>query len=159
MDMLMVKRAHGLVPATEEGAEWLARKKPGAMIMVDAREPRNGGFHRKWFALVQLGYDYWADNAETIEYKGQRVLPDFDRFRHDVTILAGFYRPVANIKGEVRIEAESLKWAQMTEERFEKLYDATIRVLLEKVFNGRVFAKWTREELERVAQQVMDFAA
>jgi hypothetical protein len=47
----------------------------------------------------------------------------------------------------------------MTEERFEQLYSATINVLLQRVFNGRVCKQWTAEELDRVAQQVLDFAA
>lgn len=159
MELLFQKAPTGLVPACEEAADWLKRKKLGATILVDPREPRNGSYFRKWWALVKLGYDYWSENAATIEYKGERVLPDFDRFRKDVTISAGFYYPVVNLKNEVRIEPESLKWSSMTEERFDKLYDATIRVLLERVFNGRVCSTWTEAELRSVAEQILEFAA
>lgn len=159
MELLFTKGQGGLVPACDEAAEWLRRKKLGATILVDPREPRNGAYFRKWWALVKLGYDYWSEGAATIEYKGAPVLPDFDRFRHDVTISAGFYRPVVNLKGELRIEPESLKWASMSEERFSKLYDATIQVLLKRVFNGEVCKTWSEEELRRVTDQVMEFAA
>lgn len=159
MDLLFQKSTTGLAPACEEAAEWLKRKKLGATILVEPREPRNGAYFRKWWALVQLGYDYWSDNAKTLEFRGQPVLPDFDRFRRDVTISAGFFYPVANLKGEVRIEAESLKWASMTEERFNALYDATIRVLLERVFNGKVCQHWTEAELRAVTAQIESFAA
>lgn len=159
MEILMLKTQIGLVPADDAATEWLRKKKTGATILVEAKEPRNGAFHRKWFALVKLAYDYWADSVQTIEYKGERVLPDFDRFRKDVTILAGFYTTVANIKGEVRIEPMSLKWASMTEETFGKLYEATIRVMLAKVFNGKICPKWTEEELRNVAEQILEFAA
>lgn len=159
MDLLFQKSTTGLTPACEEAAEWLKRKKLGATILVEPREPRNGAYFRKWWALVQLGYDYWADNAKTLEFRGQPVLPDFDRFRRDVTISAGFFYPVANLKGEVRIEAESLKWASMTEERFNALYDATVRVLLARVFNGEVCKNWTESELRSVVEQVSEFAA
>jgi hypothetical protein len=159
MDLIFQKGATGLLPACEEATEWLRKKKIGATILVEPREMRNGAFFRKWWALVKLGYDYWSENAQTIEFKGQPVLPDFDRFRKDVTISAGFYYPVVNLKDEVRIEAESLKWASMTEERFEQLYSATIQVLLQRVFNGKVSQRWTEDQLRSVADQILSFAA
>ena len=158
-ELLFQKGSTGLVPACEEATQWLSKKKLGATILVEPREMRNGQFFKKWFALVQLAFDYWSEAAVTIEYRGQRVLPEFDRFRKDVTILAGFYHPVVNLKGEVRIEAESLKWASMSEDTFGKLYNATINVLLAKVFNGRVCKQWTEQQLRDVAAQVLEFAA
>lgn len=157
--MMFIKGASGLVPHDEESAEWYRKKKLGSVIQVDASEMRHGAFFKKWWALVKLGYDYWSESAATMEYKGERVLPNFDRFRKDVTISAGFHYPVVNLKGEVRIEAESLKWSQMSEERFSQLYDATIQVLLRRVFNGKVCPTWTEEELRTVAEQILEFAA
>lgn len=159
MDLLFQKSATGLLPACEEAAEWLRKKKLGATIMVEPREMRNGAYFRKWWALVKFGYDHWSECVATIEYNGQPVLPDFERFRKDVTISAGFYHPVVNLKGELRIEAESLKWASMTEERFDQLYSATIQVMLRRVFNGEVCKTWTESELRAVVEQVMEFAA
>lgn len=158
-EFLFQKGATGLIPACEEASEWLRKKKLGATILVEPREMRNGAFHRKYFALLNLAFDYWKDNAETLEYRGERVLPDFERFRRDVIILAGFYKPVTNIKGEVRLEAESISFASMDEERFRQLYSATINVLLQRVFNGRVCPKWTEAELRSVADQILEFAA
>lgn len=157
-DLQFIKTAHGLIPADDESREWFAKKKLGSTIQVDATEMRNGAFFRKWWSLVKLGYDYWSDDAATIEFKGERVQPDFDRFRKDVTISAGFYYPVVNLKGEVRIEPESLKWSQMTEERFTQLYDATIQVLLQRVFNGTVCKTMSESELRSVANQIAEYA-
>lgn len=159
MNLIFQKGATGLIPACEEATEWLAKKKLGSTIAIEPHEMRNGPFFRKWWALVQLGYDYWSESAATIEYRGQPVLPQFERFRKDVTILAGHYHPVVNLKGEVRIEADSLKWASMSEATFTKLYDATIQVLLQRVFNGTVCKNWTEAELRRVAAEVLEFAA
>lgn len=159
MELLFQKGATGLIPACEEASDWLRKKKVGATIVVEPHEMRNGPFFRKWWALVKLGFDYWSESATTIEYRGQPVLPEFERFRKDVTIMAGFYRPVVNLKGELRIEAESLKWSKMSEERFTKLYDATIRVMLQRVFNGKVCKRWTEAELRSVAAQILEFAA
>jgi hypothetical protein len=157
-DLMFIKGQAGLVPADEQTREWLSKKKLGATIQCDATEMRNGAFFRKWWALVNLGFDYWQSDAATIEFQGERVQPNFDRFRKDVTISAGFYYPVVNLKGEVRIEPESLKWSQMDEARFTKLYDSTINVLLQRVFNGTVCKTMTESELRSVADQIGEFA-
>jgi hypothetical protein len=146
------------MPADDEAQEQLKKFRLGSLAKLDVVQMRNGAFFRKWWALVKLGYDYFIDTCETQEYKGQQVRPEFDRFRKDVTILAGFYRPVWNVNGEMRIEPESLAWANMTEERFDKLYSATIDVLLKKVFNGKRLRAWTEEELRSVAEQISEFA-
>lgn len=158
-DLLFIKTAAGLAPADDQTRDWYAKKKLGATIQADATEMRNGAFFRKWWSLVNLGFDHWKDDAETIEFKGERVQPDFERFRKDVIILAGFYNPVVGLKGEVKIEPESLKWSQMTEERFNKLYDATIQVLLQRVFNGKVCRTMTEDELRAIAEQILEYAA
>lgn len=158
-DLMFIKGQAGMVPADDQTREWLAKKKLGATIQCDATEMRNGAFFRKWWSLVNLAFDHWKDDAETIEFKGERVQPNFDRFRKDVTISAGFFYPVVNLKGEVRIEPESLKWSQMDEERFTKLYDATIQVLLERVFNGRVCRTMSETELRSIAEQITEYAS
>jgi hypothetical protein len=158
-EFVFIKAPNALVPCGEESAEWLRKKKLGATIEVSVKEMRNGAFHRKWFSLVHLAYDHWKDDAETIEFQGERVQPNFDRFRKDVTISAGFFYPVVNLKGEVRIEPESLKWSQMDEDRFNKLYDATISVLLQRVFNGRVCRTMSENELRSIAEQITEYAA
>jgi hypothetical protein len=158
MEILLIRTPGGFAPADDEAQDQVKKFKLGALAKMDVVQMRNGAFFRKWWALVKLGYDYFVDTCEPQEYKGQPVLPEFDRFRKDVTILAGFYRPVWNVNGEMRIEPESLAWSNMDEDRFAKLYDATIRVLLGKVFNGKRMRAWTEDELRSVAEQIQEFA-
>jgi hypothetical protein len=158
MEILLIKTPSGFMPADDEAQEQCKKFRLGSLARLDVVQMRNGAFFRKWWALVKLGYDYFTDTCEMQEYKGHPIKPEFDRFRKDVTILAGFYRPVWNVNGEMRIEAESLAWANMTEERFEKLYSATIDVLLKKVFNGKRMRAWTEEELRSVANRIAEFA-
>jgi hypothetical protein len=159
VDALLIRAQTGLVPADDDTREWFNRIKLGTTIHADAKRMRNGAFFKKWWALVKLGYDHWSERVQTLEYKGEPVLPDFERFRKDLIITAGFYRAVVNLNGEVRIEHESLKWGSMTEERFTRLYDATITALLRRVFNGKLCPTWTEERLRRVAEQILDFAS
>jgi len=58
----------------------------------------------------------------------------FDRFRKDLTILAGFYVQTVRLNGDVRIEAESLAFANMNQDRFESVYSALINAAIKHVF-------------------------
>jgi hypothetical protein len=81
-------------------------------------------------------------------------MPSFERFRKDVTILAGHHHPVVNLKGELRMEADSIAFGNMSEEEFEKLYNATLAVLVHKVMRGRV----SEARLREMAEAVEEFA-
>ncbi|KKK54623.1 hypothetical protein LCGC14_3082830, partial [marine sediment metagenome] len=49
---------------------------------------------------------------------------------------------------------ESIAWGSMTEETFEKLYSATIDVVL-----GQIYMDYTEKMLESLVDQVMAYAA
>lgn len=156
-ELLWIKAGQVMAPATDEAVIWLSRKKQGATIWADVKEMRNGAFFRKWWSLVSFAFDTWSETCEPIEYKGQPVLPDFDRFRKDVTIIAGFYRPVWNVKGEMRIEPESLKWARMTEETFGKLYSATLLALTQKIFDGKRCRRLSPDQLRNIHEDIWKY--
>jgi len=152
----LLKTANGaFIPATEDDADLARRFKIGSVSRVDLVEMRNGIFFRKWWVLAKLVFDAWSDDLPYQEYHGTQVLPDFGRFRKDLTIMAGFCRPVWNARMELRLEAESLQWSKMDAERFEKLYSATINAALQKVLNNRGL---TEQQLREWADRVMDFA-
>ena len=148
-----------LRPADAAAIEWLGKLKQGQPVVIDVRLPRNVRFLRKWFALVNLGYDFWSEGNEgrPVLHKGMVVLPDRERFRKDITIMAGFFHHVVTLAGEVRVEADSLSFASMTPERFEELYSATINVLLTLVFNGKNCPVWTEAQLRETAEQILEF--
>lgn len=159
MEILLIRTPTGFAPADDEAQEQCRKYKLGSLSKLDIKQMRNGAFFRKWWALVKLGYDYFSDSCEQHTHKGQQVLPNFERFRKDITILAGFHHAVWNVNGEMRLEADSLAWGSMTEETFGKLYDATIQVLLNKVFNGKRVQAWTEQELRSVIDDIERFAA
>ena len=153
----LIRRASGeFVPATDEDSAAAKRFRVGEISRVELKAMRNGGYFRKWWALVKIAYDMWAETMPAKEYHGRPVLPDFDRFRRDLTIMAGFFTPVWNAKGELRVEAESLQWSSMTEERFEALYSATINVILQKILPGKGL---TEQGLREWAGRVLEFAS
>lgn len=140
----------GFAPADEAEAEKVVRFKNGGVVRAKFTQFRNYEFHKKFFAMLKVGFDAWE--PPELEHKGLPVQKNFDRFRKDCTIAAGFYDPVANLRGEVRAEARSISFASMTQEDFEKVYSAVVDVLLE-----RVLTKYTRADLDRVVEELMAF--
>lgn len=151
---VMKTPAGAFVPATEDDAELARRFRVGAVQRVQVSEMRNGKFFRKWWVLAKFAFDLWKDRQPIEEYHGIPVLPDFERFRRDLTIMAGFFRPVWNARGELRVEAESLAWASMPPERFEQLYGATINAILLKILPD---AGLTEDSLRATVDELMRF--
>lgn len=155
-EILLLKTASGaMVPVSEEESEKLRRFKVGATLRCDIHEMRNGPFFRKWWALVTFAFGQWSDTAEMPTYKGQRVQPAIQRFRKDITIMAGYFHVVADVNGNVHLEADSISFANMVEETFEALYSATINVVLQKILPGRGY---TEQQLRALVDQVLEFA-
>lgn len=154
-EILLIRTASGaFVPMDDDEAAKIKRIKAGSVVRADLIEMRNGRFFRKWFALAKFAFDVWSETAPKQEYKGQAVQPDFKRFRRDLTILAGYFRPVFAINGEMRLEADSLSFAKMTEDAFQVLYSQTINAILEKILTG---SGLTEAKLREHVETVMRF--
>lgn len=148
MKLHLQKMPNGvLAPADAQSVEALAKYKTGDVLGGEFKKTRNYAFHKKWFALVGYAFEAW-EPAEGMPEK------NFERFRHDVTIAAGFYDLVPCINGELKAEAKSLSFAKMSEDDFSLLYDATINALLKFVLRN-----YTREDVDRVMDEIARFAA
>ena len=149
------KTMGGFLPDTEEDQEKCKRFRMGDICKAEIVIPRNYEFFKKWWALVTVGYQLWSELCPPTFHRGTPVQPNIERFRKDVTIMAGYRHLVVNIHGEIRWEADSISFGNMLETTFDKLYSATIDVLLQKVLVGRGI---TEDRLREMAESVMDFA-
>lgn len=59
MDLALVRTANGLVGATEADRELVSKIKFGATIHGDFKKMRNARLHGKFFALLDLAYQYF----------------------------------------------------------------------------------------------------
>jgi hypothetical protein len=138
------------IPAPDQDEEELAQIKTGEVIHADFRKQRNSKFHRKFFAMIKVGFDHWEPASQ--EHHGLPVQKNRERFRKDCIIAAGFYDPVVALNGEVRAEAHSLKFSKMDDTEFEKVYSAVADVLLQKVLRT-----YTRSDLDQVVDHLLAF--
>ncbi len=155
MKILMLKTQGGLLaPLSEEDGAELRKIAAGHVAECTIVRKRNPQFHRKFWALLQVGFDAWVETTPPMKYQGQPVLPTLERFRKDVTILAGYYEATFSVKNEVRLEAKSISFASMEQDDFENLYSAVINVLLERILTARGF---TDESLRAHVARVISF--
>ena len=78
---------------------------------------------------------------------------NFDRFRADLTILAGFYDTTVRLDGSVRVEPRSISFAKMSAEEFSDLYSRTIDVLIKHVYKQDM----NPEKLNQVVESYLRF--
>lgn len=76
----LVKTQGGtLVPLTDDDKSFIDKKRIGAVIECDFKTVRNPMFHRKFFALLNLGFDYWNPTGGTVSPAENRLLMRFVR--------------------------------------------------------------------------------
>jgi hypothetical protein len=149
--IVLMKAPNGaLVPADPQATEYIASLKLGAAVRAEVKRMRNYKFHKKLFALLQFAFDTWEPTDAT--YKGQIVEKNFDQFRNDVTVLAGFFETTITLKGEVRVVAKSISFGSMSQDDFDKLYSAVCNVVLAKILKN-----YDREQLDAVMDQLTGF--
>ena len=102
--------------------------------------------------MLNLGFEYWTP-ADIIDEKYGTPEKNFDIFREQVTILAGFYKTVHNINGTFKVKAKSISFAAMDNDEFEALYNAVLNVLMRKILVGM-----DKEEVEKLTEQFMNYA-
>lgn len=150
-EIVLTKTPGGaLVPVDQAGVDYLAKLKAGAGVKVTITRHNNVAFHRKLFALANYAFDCWEPGTK--EYKGHSIEKNFDQFREDITILAGFYTTQFRLDGSFRHIADSWSFARMDDDKKERLYNGIINAVLKYVLRDT-----TRADLDAVVEQLLRF--
>jgi hypothetical protein len=153
MHIALLKTMAGFIPADPKTDEFYRKLKLGTTIHSDFKQMRNAAFHRKAFALFNLAFEYWEPGEVSSKYGTPEK--NFDRFRKDLTILAGHYHNVIRLDGTVRVEADSLSFGSMSQETFEELYNNVLDVILKRI---PVLSDMTKEEIDELVNKVLAFS-
>lgn len=143
-----------LVPADPAAEDFVRSIKAGAGMVVEVKKTRNVRFHRKFFALLQLAFDVWEPRGEKT-WNGQEIRKDFERFREDITILAGHYDVSYGLDGSVKLTAKSISFANCDDFEFERVYSGVLDVVWDKILSEANFR--SKEEVESVVNQLMGY--
>ena len=109
----MYKALGGLKPLNSEDEDKLKSLPLDWEGIVTLRHPRNYEFHKKYFALLKLGFE----NQERYNNK--------DHYRIVMQMKAGFYDLVTTDKGILPI-AKSISFGSMESHEFNDLYEKVL---------------------------------
>lgn len=148
---------YALMPAHQQDLDAITKLPVGQPLRVKVTKMRNVQFHRKIMALINLLYEKWEPNIEDMPkfLQDRGIVPEknWDRFRKDLIIRAGFFNAVFRLNGDVRVEAKSMSFGSMSEDDAEKLFDKILDVGLKQIYLG-----YTGDELREVVDQIMEFS-
>ena len=74
-----------LLPATPESCDFLHQIKIGEWIHADFKRVRNYAFHKRFFKLLQLGFDYWTPSGGVITPRERELVSGFVEYGHNVS--------------------------------------------------------------------------
>ena len=134
MKIFLRNTLHGLIPLYPADFDERRKLKLGQDYECEIKMPRNIGFHRKYFALLNVGYE-----NTTLE------MP-FETYRKYVIMKAGYFKAYQTSLG-VFYDAESISFASMPEDIFADLYSRSMDVIIKDI-------GCTTDEIEK---QVLSF--
>lgn len=78
----LIKQSSGiLIPATPETSDFLRSKcKLGAVLVAEFRQVRNPAYHRRFFALLNLGFEYWEPTGGAISSNERRLVTGYAKY-------------------------------------------------------------------------------
>jgi len=152
MPTLEFTKTHmGLIPADQKAADWFHKQKSGTPISILVSAPRNGGFHRKFFAMLNVAYENHDWPEISTKYGMARCSQDM--FRSYVIVKAGHYNVELTPTGEVRATPKSIAFGNMEQDEFERLYSDVLDIILQEFLTG-----WSDDDMRKAVEQIITFA-
>ncbi|WP_210492809.1 DUF1367 family protein [Pantoea ananatis] len=155
-----------MMVANAEAAEVLARIKTGAWLSCDVRQARNYNFHKRFFALLNLGFEYWTPTAGAVLESEKSLLRQYVDYLSTLTgqqsVLSETLDEFLSRTGADRAEGVELvksfeafrKWAVMTAGFYDEyiLPDGTQRREAKSIS----FANMKEHEFQEVYKAVLN---
>lgn len=117
MKILVRNTIEGLVPLFDEDYDNKKKLKLGQDYKVQITKARNIDFHRKYFALINTGWEFLNEEQAKFFHNSR------EGFRKSVQIAAGYFEKVYSInRGEWIEESISISFDSMDEFEFRELY-------------------------------------
>ncbi len=126
MELYLVKQLdNSFKVAYDSDYEKLKKIKAGKMVMCKITNPRNIGFHRKFFALIKM------------IYQNQEHYNNSDDLRADLIVSAGFYEKRITFFGEEVLKPKSISFSSMKQEEFDDLYNRVLDEIVKHFHFGK----------------------
>lgn len=83
-ELALIRTAQGLVPATEADRETVQKWKVGQVVHGKFTRMRNGRFHNKLFAMLDLAWEYWEPKGGLIPRQEMRGILGLAKYFEDL---------------------------------------------------------------------------
>lgn len=83
-ELALVRTARGLVPATEADRELVSKWKAGQVVHGKFTRMRNAKFHGKFFAMLDLAWEYWEPKGGLIPRQELRGIKGLAKYFEDL---------------------------------------------------------------------------
>lgn len=121
----------GLVPISDDDYDNKKKLKIGEVYEVSIKQVRNYQFHRKYFALIGLSWEYMTEKQHDFFRNNKEV------FRKSIELTAGFCEPVWNNNLKQMVEVpKSIAFDKMDELEFREVYGRVKDVLFMTALKG-----------------------
>ncbi|MEI6752385.1 MAG: DUF1367 family protein [Paludibacter sp.] len=132
MKLLLKNTINGLIPMYDDDFNEKKKLKLFETYTAEVRVARNIDFHRKYFALLNIGWEYMNDKQVAF-YNNSKY-----GFRKSVQIAAGACEKVWSIKRQEWVEDSiSISFDKMDEIEFRELY-TNVRNVIFSLIEGNV---------------------
>lgn len=72
-EIMLMRQGRSLMPVNESDADAIQRLKHGTIYRAEVTAPRNLKRHRRFFALLNLAFDYWQPESMVAEVEKETV--------------------------------------------------------------------------------------
>ena len=129
MELFCRNTISGLVPLYPADFDVKRKLKLGQDYKVEVTNPRNIGFHRKFFAMINIGHENTSLDMP------------FETYRKYMIMKAGFFKAYSTPKGSY-YEPDSISFSSMSQDEFEDVYSRVLDKIIEDIGT-------TKEEVEK----------
>ncbi len=128
MKINLLNTAHGLFPCTDDDQENKLKLKVGEVYQVNIKMFRNYEFHKKYFALINLAWEYLNEKQTEFYHNDKEV------FRKSIEVTAGHCDKVFNHSLKSWIDyPKSIAFDKMDNAEFQDLYSKVKNVIFELI--------------------------
>jgi hypothetical protein len=120
MKLLLRNTLSGLMPLYPSDFDEKRKLKLGQDYEAEIVNPRNVGFHRKFFALVNLGHENTSIDMP------------FETYRKYLIMKAGYFKTYQTPKGTF-YEPDSISFGSMSQDQFEEVYSSVLDKVIEDI--------------------------
>lgn len=136
----VIKQSDCFIPANPHDRDLMLQFHNGDYIELESKKPRNGKFHRKFFAMLNVVVQH-SDYDNVLQVK------------HLLKLKLGYFDKITNTDGRITYQTKSISFASMEETDFQVFYQQCVTVIIRDFL-----PTWDLDDFDNALGELMSFA-